>query len=246
MANLTLTAAQIIVGSFDVTSFAGGVQTTPAQAVLQEVTTFASGGFRGYAVGLKNAGVNVDGFADWAVTTGIDDALLTPANLGTQYAIAISPTGGATVGDPTWFTRGKLDTFTPLSGGIGEAAKFQFSLTADTAFVGGLGYVGAPLVSRSTTFTGGPVTMTGPTASQKLYAALFVTAAGTTLTAKVQSAPASNFAAPTDRISFSATSATGWQFATPVSGAITDGFWRATATIGAGSFTYAVVFGIAS
>lgn len=244
MANLTLTAAQIIVGSFDATSFSGAVRTTPAQATLQNATTFASGGYQGYAVGLKSGGLEVDGFADWVVTSGINDALLTPANLGTQYAVAVNPTGGAAVGDPAWFSRGKLATMTPLAGNVGEMATTQMAFALDTAFVSG--YVGAPLAARTTTFTGASTTMAGPTAGQKLYAALYVTTAGTTLAAKVQSAPASNFASPTDRITFSSVSATGWQFASPVSGAITDGFWRVTATIGAGTFTYAVVFGVAS
>lgn len=244
MAALTLTAAQIIVGSFDCSSFSGGVRTTPAMAVLNEVTTFASGGYRGYSVGLKSGGLEVDGFGDWTQTTGINDALITPANLGTQYAVAVNPTGGAAVGDPAWFSRGKLATMTPLGGAVGEAAKTQMTFALDTAFLSG--YVGAPLAARTTTFTGASVTMTGPTATQKLYAALYVSSAGTNLAAKVQSAPASNFASPTDRITFSTVSATGWQFATPVSGAITDGFWRVTATIGAGTFTYAVVFGVAS
>jgi hypothetical protein len=244
MAALVLTNAQIIVGSVDISGFSGNVATTPAQRFTKEITTFGSGGYRGYAVGLAAAGLDVDGFADYVQTTGINDALLTPSALGTQYATAISPTGGATVGDPTWFTRGLMNNVTLLDGELGEPAKFKFSLTADAGFLGG--YVGAPLVSRSTTFTGAAVTMAGPTATQKLYGALFVTSAGTTLAAKIQSAPLSNFASPTDRITFSSTSAAGWQWATPVSGAITDGFWRVTATIGAGSFTYAAVFGVAS
>ena len=244
MGALVLTNAQIIVGSFDVSGFSGQVATTPAQRMTKEITTFGSGGYRGYAIGLAAAGLNVSGFADYVATTGINDALLTPGALGTQYATAISPTGGATVGDPTWFTRGLMNEVTLLDAALGEPAKFQYTMTADAGFLGG--YVGAPLSARTTTFTGAAVTMAGPTATQKLYAALFVTTAGTSLAAKVQSAPASNFASPTDRVTFSTVSATGWQWATPVSGAITDGFWRVTATIGAGTFTYAAVFGVAS
>ena len=244
MANIVLTNTQIIVGSFDTTGFAGTVNVSPVEAIVQQATTFGSGGYVVSVGGLKQAGLEVDGFADYTTATGITQNLIGPANLGQQNAATVNPTGGATVGDPAFFLRGIINKAVPVDGSVGEVGKFQLGMTADAAMVGG--YVGAPLAARTTTFTGAAVTMTGPIAGQKLYAALFVTGAGTTLVAKVQSAPLSNFASPTDRITFSSTSATGWQWATPVAGAITDGFWRVTATIGAGTFTYAVVFGVAA
>ena len=68
-------------------------------------------------------------------------------------------------------------------------------------------------------------------ANQKLYAILHVTAssgdASQTLDVKVQSDDDQGFASPTDRVTFSqVTTSVTAQYATPVSGAITDDWWR--------------------
>lgn len=86
-------------------------------------------------------------------------------------------------------------------------------------------------------------------AAEKLYAVLHVLAvSGTTptLDVKVQSDDASGFPSATDRITFTQKTAIGSQMATPISGAITDDWWRVNYTIGGGSpsFTFAVLIGI--
>jgi len=75
-------------------------------------------------------------------------------------------------------------------------------------------------------------------ATEKLHAILHVIAASgstPTLDVKVQSDDASGFASPTDQITFTQKTAIGSQLATPVSGAITDDWWRVNFTIGGGS-----------
>jgi len=62
----------------------------------------------------------------------------------------------------------------------------------------------------------------------------------------VQSDDAQAFLSPTDRITFAQATAIGAQWATPVSGAITDDWWRLSYTIGGTnpSFMVIVVVGI--
>ena len=86
-------------------------------------------------------------------------------------------------------------------------------------------------------------------AGQKLYAALHVTAAeGTlpTLDVTVESDDDSGFASPTTRITIAQKSAIGFEWATPVAGAITDDWWRIDWTIGgtAPLIDFAVMLGI--
>lgn len=243
MAVATLTATQILLGGFNASGFSGEVQTTPGQTVLKEIPDFGGGGYMKRAVGLRDFGLAVNGWADFA--SGGISAYFTPSNLGTQYACAVAPGGGATAGDSVWFVRGRLARYVPWGGAVGEASAFAFEVASDAAGLGG--FVGAPLVSRSAPLTGTAVAMTGPTASQYLYAALFVTAAsGTDLAVKVQSDDGAGFATPTDRVTFSTVSAIGDQWGAKVAGDLsTETHWRVVATIGTGSFTFACVFGVA-
>jgi len=84
---------------------------------------------------------------------------------------------------------------------------------------------------------------------KKVYAVMHVLAvSGTTPTLDmvIQSDDAEGFASPTDRITFSQASDVGAQWATPVSGEITDTWWRASWTIGGTdpSFTVIVIIAI--
>lgn len=243
MAAHVLTNAQVVLsgstGGGDLTPFSGQISMM-GKVNQVDVTTFGSGGFQQFAPGLETYTHTLSGVSDMSAT-GVN-SLVTAANLGNQYGLYCAPQGGATAGDPVIFTRGVLSEFAPFGGGIGEASKFSMGLTSDTALIDG--YVLAPLASRGA-LTGTSVTMTGPTATQKVYAALYVTGAvGTGLTVTIQSAPLSNFASPTTRFTFTATSATGFQWAAPVSGAITDGFWRAVATVTTSTFTWAAHIGV--
>jgi len=239
MAAHVLTNSQVVLGGSDLTPFSGQISMA-GKVNMVDITTFASGGFQAFAPGIETFTTSLSGISDMSAT-GVN-TLVTTANVGTQYGLYCAPQGGATAGDTVFFTRGVLSEFTPLSGAIGDASKFSIATTSDTAMVGGS--VLAPLASRGA-ITGSSVTMPAVTATQKVYAALFITGAvGTNLAVTIQSAPLSNFASPTTRFTFSTVSATGWQFATPVAGAITDTFWRAVATVGSSTFTWACHIGI--
>jgi hypothetical protein len=242
MSVITLTAAQVLYGANDLTPFTGGVNMN-GKVNMVDVTTMGMAGYHGEAPGIRKFTTNVHGISDMGAA-GVNSLIL-PTAVGTQYAIAINPTGGVTAGDPSFFTRGVLSDDSPWGGNIGAASKFNMVTTSDTAMVGG--FVAAPLLSRGA-LTGAAVTMAGPTVSQSLYAGLWVTGAvGTNLAVTVQSAPASNFTSPTTRLTFATVSAAGWQWLVyngAVTGAITDGFWRVLATVGTSTFTWAASFAV--
>jgi hypothetical protein len=124
------------------------------------------------------------------------------------------------------------------------------STGSDGAMVGGV--LLAPLGSRGAVTgtgatgaaAGASIPMVGPVTGENVFAALNVTGAvGTNLAVIVQSAAAANFAGATTRFTFATTSAVGWQFLGPVAGPVTDGYWRATATVGTSTFTWACLVG---
>lgn len=251
MAIATVTAAQIIVGGIaDVSPFTGSIGEVPGSMSLADVTTFASGGFVAQVPAIRSGVFSLTGYADFDATStpaGIS-TLITPGLLGNQYAISVAvPASGNTpaVGDWATFGTGKLSMMMPVDFNLQNAAGMSMQFATDAAFVQ-RGFVGAPLAARTTTFTGTGVNLTGPAAGRSLFAVLHVTATtGTNLAVKVQSDDNSGFTSPTDRITFSTVSATGWQYSSVAGSLTTETWWRVTATIGTGSFTYACYFGIA-
>lgn len=246
MAAFTLINGQILVGAFDASGFVG--QFNQESSVRMSTSNVIGGGgyARQYPGEIDTVG-SISGDADYA--SGGIAAVYTPAQLGSQQLISIQPQGGGAAGDASIFTRGLVRSIAAPGGADGDMATFALDWTSDTAVV--YGQVAAPLTARTATANGSVLTMTGPTATQRVYAGLHITAvSGTTpsLTAKVQSATTGGFGSPTDRItSFTAASATGWQWAS-AAGAITDGFWRFVFTISGTtpSFTCAAVIGVAN
>lgn len=245
MAAQTFLQALIGVGAYDLSAASGEVQMSPRKVITKDVPNFAGGGFMHRAVGVREAAFKVVGWSDFAA--GQVGQQFASAQLGTQQ-LAYVAVPGTGAGDPVEFTRGTISGLSMWGGKVGDASPFALDVEPDAAAVTGL--LAAPLAARIATGSGTAVAATGATATQRVYAALHVTAAsGATpsLVAKIQSAPASNFASPTDRVTFTSTAAAGWQFASNTVGAITDGWWRVAWTItGTGpSFTFAAMFGIA-
>ena len=244
MAAFVLTNSRILVGSADVTQFTGAY-TVGGQVAMQPANVHGGGGFTRMLPGLRSHTVQISGMADY--DAGAVSAVFTPNVVGAQYATAIIPVDTGATGDVALFTRGLLASVAAPGGAIGDTATFDMSIGGDTALIGG--QVLAPLAARTTTGNSSVLTMTGPTSSQRLWCALHITAAsGTTpsVTVTVQSSTVVGMTAPTTRFTFSAATGTGWQFATPLAGAITDGFYRATFTISGTtpSFTPAVFLGV--
>ena len=245
MAAFTLTNSEILVGSADVTQFTGQYAIGGTVA-MQEANVHGGGGFVRKYPGLKSFTTSISGFADF--DAGAVSRAITPTSVGSQVPVTIVPVDTATAGDTALFTRGLIADVDPVGGAIGDMATFATTIGSDTALIGGV--IGAPLAARTSTFTGPVITLTGPTATQALYANLHVIAAsGTTpsMTVTIQSATLVGFGSPTTRATFTAFTGQAAQWITPVAGAITDGFWRVVMTITGTtpSFTAAVAFGVA-
>jgi hypothetical protein len=244
MAAQVLSDTRLVVGSSDISTFTGSF--SHAQSVaMKEANVFGGGRFTRQYPGLKLFTSSFDGFADYDAA-GISSAF-TPAQLGSQQLVSILPTGGAAAGDVGMFGRQLISNINAPGGTVGEMATFGMACQSDTAWANGL--VADPSTTRTTTANGAAFAMTGPTASQRVYAGLHVTAAsGTTpsLTVTIQSATLIGFGSPTTRATFTAATTTGWQFIS-VAGAITDGFWRAVFTISGTtpSFTTTTLLGVA-
>jgi hypothetical protein len=251
MAIRTVTAAQILVGGLaDISQFTGSIADVPGSVSLVEATTFASGGFVTQVPAVRSGMFAFSGYADHDATStpaGIS-TVITPALLGNEYGVSIAlPSSGNTVAAGDWcmFGTGVLSQLQPVDVSPTGLAAFGMQFTTDGAFVQ-RGFVGAPLAARTTTVTGTGVNLSGPSASQSLHAMLHVTATtGTNLVVKVQSDDNSGFTSPTDRITFATMSATGWQQLSVTGALTTETWWRVTATIGTGSFTFATYMGIA-
>jgi len=247
MAIGALNNATILVGGFDITNFTGTIRETPGTSALYDVTTFGSGGFDTNIGGTKQGMWGFDGYSDYASTTGVS-SVFNSTSPNTQYGLQIQmpSTPGATIaaGDPAQVGRGLLNRFYSKMG-VNDVGRMQMDVKSDTGFA--FGKVAAVLASRTTSgLTGTAVAMTGPSAAQKVYAALNVTAAaGTDLAVKIQSDDNSDFSSATDRITFSTVSATGWQFMSLAGDLSTETHWRAVATIASVTFTFAVAIGIA-
>lgn len=244
MAAFVLTNSRILVGSADITQFTGAY-TVGGQVAMQPANVHGGGGFTRMLPGLRSHTLQISGMADY--DAGAVSAVFTPNVVGAQYATAIIPQDTGVTGDVALFTRGLLASVAAPGGGIGDTATFDMSIGGDTALIGG--QVLAPLVARTTTGNSSVLTLSGPTATQRLWCALHITAASgaaPTCVVTVQSSTVVGMTSPTTRFTFASANAPGWQFAAPLSGAITDGFWRATFTIGGStpSFTAAVLLGV--
>jgi hypothetical protein len=208
-------------------------------------TNFGSGGFAEMKPGLMRGEFTVDAFQDFAVDV-MDDELGVAA-LGTQYPISVqpNPTGSETAGDAAWFTRGIVTAYDPLGAAKGEAAKAVLSSVYDTVAV--RGYVGHPEAARTSTSTGTAVALTGPSSTQRLYAALHVTAytGFTNVVFKVQSDDGAGFGSATDRITFATVTATTSEFASVAGSFSSETHHRFSWTVtGSGSVTFAGFFGV--
>lgn len=254
MASFALTNAVILVGGYDLSSFTGSIDDLGGTVAMQEAPNFAAKGHVIKVPGLKSYMTAISGNADYASAASVSRAF-TATGVGSQHVVSVLPnvSGTSTAGDPCHFTRAINSKWQSPQGNVGDLAKFAMALDSDTAMVDGL--VLHPLASRTSTGTGTITAMTGPTATQYLFAGLHVgavTGTSPTLDVIVQSATLVGFGSPTTRLTFSqATGSSSYtsQWATPVAGAITDGFWRVSYTIGGSAtptFPVAVVIGVAT
>ena len=244
MATFVNMHARAYLGHIDVTN-ADKVDfgTITVQAV--PFTNFTSGGFTEMKPGLISGNFQVDAFQDFAADV-MDDELNIP-DLTANYPISVqpNPTGTETAGDAAWFSRGIRTMYDPLGGAKGQAAKAVTGAVYDTAVVRGV--VAHPKAARTSTGNGTIIALTGPTTSQKLYAALHVTAYSglTNLIVTVQSDDGAGFGSATTRATFATVTGTTSEFLSVAGYGATETHHRIVYTIsGSGSVTFAAFIGV--
>lgn len=200
-------------------------------------TNFASGGSVERIGGLRTTAMAAQGY--WE---SVPDAAIF-AGLGvTDRVVTISPRG-AELEVAYIFQSGEFDY--EQFGAVGEVVPF----TVTSANTNGVGTIRGQLAKAkgnvsATGQLGSIVTLTGPTATQYLYAAFHVFSAGTTITVQVQSAALIGFGSPTTRATIGPITVAGGTWATRVAGPITDGFYRLNVSAVTGTFSVAGAIGI--
>lgn len=232
MAHLVLTSCRWYVNQYDLS----GEANQHILAVTQEVvehTTFGSGGVREYLPGLKTA------THTHAAFTNDNPLALYP----TMPSAVVSLTPETDVeGGAAMLYQSRQTVYTPLQGTVGDAAMFQVSGQPTGPLVT-LGRVLLPKASRTSSSNSTGVQVGAISATQTGYGALHVfSGTASTLAVKIQS-DTSGFPSPTDRITFATASGATSEWKT-VAGAVTDDWWRVVWTLGGGTWSFAVTFGI--
>lgn len=194
--------------------------------------------------GLKDFKVSYGGFLNTgAANLSAEEAHFNYTGLE-NVPVLLCPTSG-TDGEIVYFGKA-ISTNYKLLGAVGEVAPFEVSAEGQGNLIRGkvlkVGTVNA-------TGNGTAVLHTAVGASQYLYGQLHVySVSGTnpSITVKIQSDDNSGFTSATDRITFAAKTAIGYEFATPIAGAITDTYYRVNYTVSGTNpvFGVAVVMGI--
>lgn len=241
MAKITLKDCQIYLGGYNLTGDSNNASIDAGKDEVEN-TAFGSTTRTYQADGLRTVGAAAEGHANYGGSeAGINDMLAStiPASFIPQ---------GNTEGNIAYFFNSNTGTFSPLGGSVGDIAPYTLDLMSANRLVRG-----NLLASVSNATTSGATTeqeLGTVSATQSVYAALHVfSLAGSspTLDVVIQS-DATGFASPADQITFSQVSgdgSVGYEYAT-TAGAITDGFWRVSYTLG-GTVTdcdFAVVIGI--
>ena len=194
--------------------------------------------FRSNTPGLETLSLEKQGL--WDIGTALPDTIFA-AHKGLADLLATAAIA-TTEGSIAYFFRVTQGDY-QLGGSVGDILRYSLSLQAS----GGIGAVRGTLMqngSESATGSGTARQLGAVSSTQKLYAGLHVLSGTGTLDALVQSDNAEGFGSPTTRITFTQATGATSQWATPVSGAITDDWWRISWTIGTGPFDFIVSVGI--
>jgi hypothetical protein len=241
-----LTDVRMYAGGCDLTGYSNTVELAPS-AEEKDKTTFASGGWKEIAAGLKGGRIAGSGFWEAGDLSIVDN--MSWAELGggsTAWTIAPNT---ADVGDLAYIARA-MEAEYKLGGQVGELA--PWSATNTTNWPIGRGVMLHPSgTARTATGDGTGVEHVAVAAGQYVYATLHVLSiAGTdtpTITVVIESDVDALFnGSESTRITFDAATAISGQIKR-TAGAITDTFWRATWTIAGTdpSFLFAVGLAVA-
>lgn len=236
---------RVYLAHLDLSGLANEVDFGALSRVMQDSTTFNDGGYSCVTPGLISGEATVKGFQDYAADVLDDEISL--GQLGSQYAFTVvpNPTGTVAVGDACWMSRGIVNSLNPMSGAKGDVAGFELGLPYDAAIV--QAKVAAAKAAITADTNGTAVALAGPTASQKLYAALHVFAytGFTNVVFKIQSDDGSGFSSATDRITFTTVTGVTNEFASVAGSFSSETHHRVVADVtGSGSVIFACAFGV--
>lgn len=240
MASTVLTDCNIFVNQLSL----GEVVTEATVNVTRadvDCTTFSSDGNRERKAGIEEASFEMMGFYD----TDRSEAAVSTL-LGTEGSVA-SLSESDTAGAAAYFARGtilKADRGFP----VGSMAKLDTGLAVSSPEGVIPGRLLAPVTVALATANGTGNQLGAVSATQSIYAALhvfFVSGTTPSMTVTIQSDDNAGFTSATDRITFTANTALGFEMKS-LAGAITDTYWRARYTLSGTSpiFVFAVVAGI--
>lgn len=227
MPNFSLINVSLYVGSLAIYPFINKASLKISAAALDATTFQTTHQVR--LGGLKQIEYQEDGFWD-----SVPD-LATFSIVGTaNQAVTVSPEG-LELKTAYLFQAGAF-TYEQF-GQVGDVVPCSISMMGTN----GVGVVRGQMaaVNRTVSATGqlgSVVTITGPTATQYLYATFHVQTAATTITVLLESAPTFGFAAPVTRATIGPLTTTGGTFMTRVAGPITDGFYRFNVSAITGTF----------
>lgn len=205
-----------------------------------DFTNFASGGWSESKPGIRKSAWQQEGYFNAQPT---DEQLFSKFG-GSAIAVSLAAQNAAAEGEVAYTGQMVTAQYEP-GGAVGEAFRFSAGGFATGPLVRG---IVAHRAARTTTGTGTIFNLGAVAAGQRVSAALHVLAASgstPTLDVVIQSAAAVGFGSPTSRLTFAQATGVGGQWLS-APGAITDGYWRVSWTIGGSSpsFTFAIVLGI--
>lgn len=243
MAISVSTNAKIYLGQYDLSGHTNQATLSYGREV-HDITVFGDT-TRKRLGGLYSATFNASGFWEaGGATTGYTD------EAGNSYLgvagvpLTVGPDGGS-AGSVAHIINSITGDYTPLNAPHGQPMPFTISGQGGGVHWGKGNFLGN--ATATGTGNGSAVQVGAVGASQKLYASLHILAVsgGPSITVKVQSDDNSNFTSATDRITFTAQTAVGYEIKN-VAGAITDDYWRYSISAFSGtsvSFVLAVGIG---
>ncbi|GAA4100934.1 hypothetical protein [Nonomuraea soli] len=206
------------------------------EAVAQDRSTFGTDGWTALIAGLKSHTFDMAGFWESAAADAVDPEAF--ADIGVPNRVfTFGPI--ETEGSPAYICQAGHFNY-QLLGAHGEIA--PFSLTSQGS--DGAGILRGQLAKakgavNATGVLGSVLALGNVPAGQYLYATFHVFAAGTTITAQLQSDDAVGFASPTLRATLGPITARGGTWAVRVPGPLAETHYRLNISAITGSFTVA-------
>lgn len=235
MSIVVLENAKIWLGGYDLSGQLNAVS-IGLEADKHDATVFGCDGWRSTVAGLKSLNAGVVGF--WEVNN--DAAIMN--NLTTSSAPFSTALLGVTAGNQAYCFNARTGTYNPYDANVGEPIKFTANaFAASDKMARGLLLAAQAITGdgSGTAFQLGAVA-----ATKKLCAALHVTAWNATSLVVTLSSSSTEGGSYTVRGTFATATAISGKWLIPVSGPITDTWWKANWDITGTSATIAVVAGI--